>query len=332
MTMQFQKATRKKAKLRLGISGPSGSGKTMGALLIAKGLGGKIAVLDTENDSAALYAEPLRLPDGKNFSPPEFDTLALRPPFAPERFVEAIHAAESAGYDILIIDSSTAEWNGQGGCLELVDVLSKSKFGGNSYMAWSAVTPRHRAFIDAMLHSKMHFIITTRSKTETSQIEENGRKKVVKLGMKAEQREGLDYEVTTMLDLVHDGHYATASKDRSGLFGGDPVRITEDTGKRLAAWLESGAEPIAEPEVVAASDEPKVAAPIPEGFHVAETEAVLIERWAIATGVPEIEGAWRANKTILDQLKRADPASYDRVVKAAGARKAELTAAPEGVA
>jgi hypothetical protein len=242
--MQFQKAQRRKAKLRLGIGGPSGSGKTMGALLIAKGMGGRIAVIDTERDSASLYAEPLKLPDGSLFEPPEFDALSLDPPYTPERFIEAIRAAENAGYDICVIDSTTAEWSGLGGCLELVDHVAKASFGGNSYMAWSAITPRHRAFLDAMLRSSMHIIATMRSKTETAQVDDGRKKKVVKLGMKAEQRDGIEYEFTTVLDLIHDGHFAVASKDRTGLFAGDPERISEDTGRRVMAWLENGAEPV----------------------------------------------------------------------------------------
>lgn len=240
--MQFQKAQRRKAKLRLGIAGPSGSGKTLGALMIAKGLGGRIAVIDTERDSAALYSEPMRLPDGTIFTPPDFDTLSLEPPYTPERMIEAIRSAEG-GYDVLIIDSTTAEWNGMGGCLELVDSIAKSKFGGNSYMAWSAITPRHRAFLDAMLRSPLHIIATMRSKTETAQVDDGGKKKVVKLGMKTEQRDGVEYEFTTVLDLIHDGHFATASKDRTGLFSGDPQRLSEDTGARLLDWLESGGDP-----------------------------------------------------------------------------------------
>lgn len=241
--MQFQKAQRKKAKLRLGIGGPSGSGKTMGALLIAKGIGGRIAVIDTERDSASLYAEPIKLADGTMFQPPEFDALSLEPPYAPERFIEAIRAAENAGYDICIIDSTTAEWSGLGGCLELVDHIAKANFGGNSYMAWSAITPRHRAFLDAMLRSSMHIIATIRSKTETAQVDDGRKKKVVKLGMKAEQRDGIEYEFTTVLDLIHDGHFAVASKDRTGLFAGDPERISEETGRKVMNWLESGEEP-----------------------------------------------------------------------------------------
>lgn len=232
MSMQFTKAARKKAKLRLGITGPSGSGKTWGALLLAKGLGGRIALLDTEHSSASLYAGHRDMP--------EFDALSLQPPYAPERFIEAMTAAESAGYSVLILDSITPEWSGVGGCLELVDQIARSKYKGNSWSAWNDITPRHRQFLDAILYANMDIIATMRSKTETAQTEENGRKKVVKLGMKAEQRDGAEYEFTTVLDLVHDGHFAIATKDRTGLFRGDPKPITEDTGRILRAWLESG--------------------------------------------------------------------------------------------
>jgi hypothetical protein len=230
--MQFQKAQRRKAKLRLAITGPSGAGKTWGALKVARGLGGKIAVVDTERGSASLYT---------NLA--EFDVLELVAPYSPERFIGAIQAAEKAGYDVLVIDSASHEWNGVGGCLELVDHVAAAKFRGNSWSAWNEVTPRHRAFLDAMLRSNMHIIATMRSKTETAQTEENGRKKVVKLGMKSEQRDGIEYEFTTVLDLTHDGHHALASKDRTGLFVGDPQPLTEETGRRLLEWLESGAEP-----------------------------------------------------------------------------------------
>jgi len=244
----FTKAVRKKSKLRMGISGPSGSGKTMAALSIAKGLGGKIALIDTERGSASLYADPVRLGDGSIWTPPPFDTMEMVPPFTPEKFVAGIEDAEKAGYDILIIDSTTHEWNGSGGVLELVKQVAKAKFGGNDWSAWSELTPRHQKFIDAILNSNMHIIGTMRSKTETDQItDDRGKKKVVKLGMKAEQRDGTDYEYTVVLDLVHDGHYATSSKDRTGLFGGDPEKVSEATGRKLLNWLNSGAELKPEP-------------------------------------------------------------------------------------
>lgn len=234
--MKFEKAMRKKAKLRLALTGPSGSGKTYSALLVAKGIGGRIAVIDTEKGSASLYSDVA-----------EFDVLELDPPFSPERFIEAISAAEQAGYDSLIIDSITHEWGGVGGCLELVDTIAKTKYRGNSWSAWSDINPRHRAFLDAILRSSMHIIATMRSKTETAQVEENGRKKVAKLGMKSEQRDGVEYEFTTVLDIGHETHHAIASKDRTKLFSNaDPVILSEQTGKQLLLWLESGANPAEE--------------------------------------------------------------------------------------
>lgn len=231
--MKFTKAVRQKAKLRLALTGPSGSGKTYGALKIAKGIGGKIAVIDTEKGSASLYSHIAN-----------FDVLELDPPYTPERFIEAINAAEKAGYEVLVLDSITHEWSGVGGCLELVDEVAKARYRGNSWSAWNDITPRHRAFLDALMRTSMHVVATMRSKTETSQTEgPNGKKQVVKLGMKAEQRDGAEYEFTTVLDIVHDGHFAVASKDRTGLFADkDPQKITEKTGADLLNWLECGVE------------------------------------------------------------------------------------------
>jgi hypothetical protein len=227
----FKKATRKQSKLRLALTGPSGSGKTYSALMLAKGLGGKTAVIDTERGSASLYSDKF-----------EFDTLDLSPPYSPERFIEAIRAAEDAGYENLIIDSATHEWSGTGGCLEINEDLAQSRFRGNSWSAWNETTPRHRAFIDAMVQSTMHIIATGRSKTETAQQQnDNGKKSVVKLGLKTEQREGFEYEFTVVLDIVHDGHWATASKDRTGLFADkDPVVIDAAVGVKLKDWLSMG--------------------------------------------------------------------------------------------
>ena len=236
--MAFVKATRKKSKLRLALTGPSGSGKTFSALTVAKGMGGKIAVIDTEKGSASLYSHVV-----------DFDVMELSPPYTPERFIGAIKEAQAAGYATLIIDSITHEWSGAGGCLELVDEIAKARYKGNTWSAWNDITPRHRAFIDAMLQADMHVIATARSKTETAQTEDGGRKKVVKLGMKAEQRDGVEYEFTIVLDIIHAGHFAEATKDRTGLFmGRDPVVLSVSTGEQLLSWLDGGADP--EPEKI----------------------------------------------------------------------------------
>ena len=224
----FKKAERKQAKLRLALAGPSGSGKTYSALLMAKGLGGRIAVIDTEQGSASLYSDLA-----------DFDVLELQPPFSPERYVEAVTAAEASGYNVLIIDSYSHEWTGSGGCLEINESVAHQKFRGNTWAAWNETTPRHRKLTDKILTSSMHIICTMRSKTETVQGEG---KKILKLGMKSEQRDGTDYEFTVVLDLTHDGHTATASKDRTKLFD-QPELISADTGRRLLAWLNSGLNP-----------------------------------------------------------------------------------------
>lgn len=224
----FKKAERKQAKLRLALAGPSGSGKTYSALLLAQGIGGRIAVIDTEHGSASLYADIA-----------DFDTLELHAPYSPERYVDAITAAEQAGYSVLIIDSYSHEWTGSGGCLEANEQLAHQKFRGNTWAAWNETTPRHRRLTDKILTSSLHIICTMRSKTETVQGEG---KKILKLGMKSEQRDGTDYEFTVVLDLTHDGHVAMASKDRTKLFEA-PELISEETGRRLLAWLNSGVSP-----------------------------------------------------------------------------------------
>lgn len=235
-TMQFQRATRKKSKLRLGVAGPAGSGKTTAALQIATGLGGRVAVLDTERGSASLYSDRF-----------DFDVLDLGPPYAPERFIEAIHAAERAGYDVLILDSITHEWNGSGGCCDINEALAQARYKGNTWSAWSETTPRHRAFLDAILQSRMHIIATMRSKTETVQ-GDGGR--VKKIGMKAEQRDGTDYEFSVVLEIDHQTHLATATKDRTRLFK-DPLQVTADVGVMLRNWLDSGAEVVPTAEEIA---------------------------------------------------------------------------------
>lgn len=222
----FAKAERKKAKLKLNLNGASGSGKTYSALVLASSLGQKIAVIDTENESASLYAN--------DFS---FDTLPLRPPYSPERFAGAIQAAKNMGYDVLIIDSASHEWIGSGGCLEINDTTAANKFRGNTWSAWSETTPRHRKFIDAILQTDMHIITTTRAKTETVQGEN---KKIMKLGMKAEQRDGYEYELTIALDVVHESHVVLPTKDRTKLFNTTGEVITKETGEKLIAWLNDG--------------------------------------------------------------------------------------------
>ncbi len=234
--MGFKRAERQSAKLRLALAGPSGSGKTMSALRLAKGmaevLGCKIGLIDTEKESSTLYAHVV-----------EFDVLPFNPPFPPAKYVKGIKLAEQEGYGILIIDSLSHEWFGEGGVLQMVDAHMAADPRKNSFAAWKKATPEHDKVVEAILQSGCHIIATMRSKVayEVVKDENTGRTKPVKVGMAPVQREGMDYEFTTVLDLAIDGHVAVASKDRTSLFDGKPRVLTEETGKELLQWLQNGA-------------------------------------------------------------------------------------------
>lgn len=227
--MEFRKAERKKAKLRLGITGPAGSGKTYGALLVAKGLGGRIALIDTENGSGDLYASQF-----------DYDVGSIQAPYEVQKYLQAISAAENAGYDVIIIDSLSHEWAGSGGLLDLHQKITDASYSKNSYTSWNKVSEWHYRLIEMMLNSRCHIIATMRSKTEYLQTEnEKGKKEIVKVGLAPVQREGMDYEFTTVFDLGQD-HTVKVSKDRTSLFDGQFFQLSEETGKILKSWLESG--------------------------------------------------------------------------------------------
>ncbi|MEO6670001.1 MAG: AAA family ATPase [Ferruginibacter sp.] len=225
--MQLQKASRKKAKMKLALQGPSGSGKSIGALLIAFGLCGdwnRIAVIDTENHSAELYS---------NLG--SFNTISIAAPFTPEKYIQAIELCENAGIEVIILDSCSHEWDGSGGILDI-----HSNMTGNSFSNWGKLTHRHNAFVQAMLQSAAHIIGTVRSKQDYVLNEKNGKMVPEKVGLKAVQRDGLDYEFTIVLD-IDSKHNAIASKDRTSLFINRPeFKITIETGKQINEWCNQG--------------------------------------------------------------------------------------------
>jgi len=227
--MQLIKAERKKAKIKLGLQGPSGSGKTFSALLLAFGLieeWSKIAVIDTENHSSNLYAHL-----GK------FNVLSLESPFTPEKYVEAIRYCVNEGMEVIIIDSISHEWEGAGGILE-----THSQMPGNSFTAWAKLTPRHNAFVQEILQSPVHILATTRTKQDYVLVDRNGKMVPEKVGLKGITRDGMDYEFTLVFDL-DTKHNAVSSKDRTGLFSGQPeFKISTSTGKEIKEWCDSGAE------------------------------------------------------------------------------------------
>tara|TARA_R110001592_G_scaffold363302_1_gene683512 strand:+ start:5835 stop:6725 length:891 start_codon:yes stop_codon:yes gene_type:complete len=226
--MQLQKAQRHQVKLRLGLSGASGFGKSYSALLLAYGITEdwtKIAVVDTENNSASLYSH---LGD--------FNVVSLNQPYSPERYIEAIKLCEENQMEVIIIDSITHEWNGKGGCLQIHEQL------GGRFQDWAKLTPRHQAFIDAILQSNCHVITTVRKKMDYSMDRDSsGKTRVVKHGLKDITREGFSYELTVDFEIINENHMAKATKDRTGLFMDKPeILITKGVGRMLIDWCNQG--------------------------------------------------------------------------------------------
>lgn len=229
----LRKATRQKAKIRLGLSAVAGGGKTYSSILIAKGLAkgdlSKVALIDTENGSGDLYS---------NLG--EYNVYTLEAPYTPERYIKAIKECEEAGMEVIIIDSITHEWNGEGGILQIHGAMT-----GNSFTNWAVLTPRHEKFKQAILMSKCHVITTVRRKQDyVMELNDKGKQAPVKVGLKEETREGFEYELTVNIELDQK-HNATSTKDRTGLFQDQPSFIpSEETGKLILDWCENGTEPI----------------------------------------------------------------------------------------
>lgn len=234
----FQKAQRRKAKLRLALCSPSGGGKTHSALLIASGItSGNIFVIDTEKGSALLEQGKQGVPD--------FHHAELIAPFSPTRYCEYINTAVKEGAACIIVDSLSHAWAGTGGILDEHDRITLADQKQNSWAAWREVTPEHNRLVDTLIQCPVHLIVTMRTKTSWDVVtDENGKSKPVKLGLKPEQREGLDYEFTVVMDLCQENHFATVSKDRTSLLDGKHFIPSKDTGHQLIEWLDKGVDPL----------------------------------------------------------------------------------------
>ncbi len=235
----FKPAQKQETKLKIALSGPSGSGKTYSALRLATGIGRAlkenpvIAVVDTENGSAALYSDKFK-----------FVTVTMTPPYLTKKYTRGIDEAIREGVDVLILDSISHAWSGTGGILQRKEGLDAGG-KGNSYTNWAKFTPEHERFVASILHSNIHIIACMRSKTEHVLVEIRGKSVPKKVGMAPIQRSGIEYEFTTVFDIGIN-HEAEVSKDRTGLFGEHVFQITEDTGKDLVEWL--GAAPTPKPK------------------------------------------------------------------------------------
>ncbi len=188
-------------------------------------------MIDTENGSGDLYADIC-----------DYDVQTITAPYSVQKYITAIHEAEEEGYNVLIIDSLSHAWSGEGGLLDVHSQLTRNMKSGNSYTAWNKVTPWHNRLIETMLASSCHIIATMRTKTDYAMIQtERGKTEIQKVGLAPVQRDGMDYEFTIVFDLSMD-HGVTVSKDRTSLFDRQVFTISQETGRTLRKWLDTGTD------------------------------------------------------------------------------------------
>ena len=235
MAFQVKKAKREKIYVKVALMAPSGGGKTYGSLRLAKGMAeeikketgkdAKILMVNTEQKRGYYYANEF-----------DYDIVDLEAPYEPEKFVDVIKFAQDEGYDILILDSTSPEWDGAGGCLEL-----QQKAGG-TYQAWGKITPRHDRFIHAIADSPMHIIATMRGKDQYEMnTDEKGKKTVQKLGVGAKQRDGFEYEFTCTFLIDQKTSTSEAQKDNTHLFQNrGAILLSEQDGRDLIKWANEG--------------------------------------------------------------------------------------------
>lgn len=225
----FQKAKKEKIYLKVLLAGASGSGKSYSALKLATGIAnkmdGRIAAIDTEAGRIRYYANEF-----------DFDDLQLSEPYTPEKYIEAITQAVDSGYNVLIIDSITHEWN------YILDQVDKIP-GTNSYTKWGKLTPRHNKFTEKMIQSPINIIATVRGKDAyVLEQDKNGKQVPKKVGLGYTQRDGLEYEYTVTFNIDQTNHVATAQKDNTHLFENKYEMLTEKDGEALYEWANSGEE------------------------------------------------------------------------------------------
>lgn len=226
-------AVRPALKARMMLAGPAGSGKTRSALIVAAVLadGGRVLVIDTEKDSALTYADDF-----------EFDHLPWQPPFDPRELAKTLPDAGD-GYDVVVIDSASHFWRGQGGTLDIA---------GGKFTGWGVARPAQEDMVQAILDCRAHVIICGRAKMDhVQEQDERGRHVVRKLGMATIQDDTLEYELNVACELDME-HRLTVSKSRASSVpvGREfPPGHAEDFARVYADWLTAG-EAVADPEQI----------------------------------------------------------------------------------
>lgn len=312
MTFAFTPAVRERVSLIIGIAGTTGSGKTLSALKIARGLcagdDSRIAAIDTESGRLKHYAPA----PGEKPGPDRFGFMygALHAPFTPEAYIDAIKAADEAGFEVILIDSFSHVWEGDGGLHDIHDedtekAVEKSRAqaierGWNfdeaaaaekaSLGAWKAPKRRHKRMVSRLLQCRAHLIICMRAEEK------------LRMEQVVERRNGREYKktvITAAKDLPLVERWVPSVEKRfpyeltlsfivAPTDPGVPIPLklqqqhrpavpldrplTEETGRQLAAWANGGAVTPIAPQAAQQPAKPTDTPPAPTALDPAEVE------------------------------------------------------------
>lgn len=270
-----QPAKREKQKALIGITGPSGSGKTVGALLLAYGMmkeahpdlseeeiWKKIGLADTEHRRSKTY-------EGQVFGDVkigQFWHIDFQPPYTTARYEQAIGALKRTGCEVIVIDSLSHHWQGEGGVVE-----QHGQMKGNSFQNWGKLAPESTRLVKALTLSNVHMITTLRVKTDYAMVQEDGKTKPVKVGLKPMQKDDMEFEFDTVFHVDME-HQAEISKDTSNLFDGEFL-LDETIGAKIYRYLDLGIDIQAEERAKQAKLEEERKAIVPKIRSAAETNA-----------------------------------------------------------
>lgn len=234
MSIEFIPATRAAIKARIALPGPSGAGKTYTGLTLgcrmAEVEGGRLAVIDTERGKSQMY---------KGVNGWDFDIYTPQS-FSPASLTETLGVVAGGGWPVCLLDSWSHYWSGVDGMLEQVDRKGK---GGNQFGGWKEMRPDERRMMDALVTAPFHLIVTLRVKTEYV-VEDNdkGKKAPRKVGLKPEQREGMDYEFDLIGDMDLDNTLSVSKSRIPPLSGASIPRPAPEFADTILDWLSDGEE------------------------------------------------------------------------------------------
>jgi hypothetical protein len=317
MSIEFREPRREAAPVLVGISGPSGGGKTYSALRFARGLanGQPFAVIDTENGRALHYADFF----------PEMRHAHLRAPFSPAAYTEAIDAADAQGFPVIVVDSASHEWEGDGGVLKMQEAeFARMGSKDSARMAsWIAPKTAHKDFVRRLLQVKAHVVLCMRAEDKVEMVKVNGKSEVRAketltsiLGWIPICERRLPFELTASLLVLPDApgvpKVIKLQEQHRPFFPLDKP-ISEEAGAALAAWAAGGqsAAPDATPSDAGTSSEGGAATSAPGAADISEEEELLAK--ALLTIADSVGNRDVTVKAI--EKNRSDPAhsQQDRV-------------------